>query len=180
MKTKFKDFLFEKRVVREERIEILRDSKYIVVAPLSEEASCKYGAYTNWCTSAPHSGAWRDDYINGENQNKLIYIIQRNYNMTPENKEKSEEYYYLGKKIENDDFEDDEDRERTRETFYDLDNDEDSLDFSKIAIEYNIKSRTYGIWSANNIPISETRGYDLNNLPIDEYVVDAIKEFCKK
>jgi hypothetical protein len=172
-------FINEKRVVREERIEILRDSKYIVVAPLSEIASCKYGAYTHWCTSNPHSGAWSDDYVNGENQNKLIYIIQRNYNMTPENKEKSEEYYYLNQKIENQDFDDEEDKERTQERFSDLNDDEESLDFSKIAIEYNNRNKSFVIWSANNIPISETRYYDLGNLPIDDYVIDRIKDFCK-
>jgi hypothetical protein len=179
MKTKFKDFLFEKRVVREERIEILRNDKYIVVAPLSEEASCKYGAYTNWCTSAPHSGAWSDNYVNGENQNKLIYIIQRNYNMSPENKEKSEEYYYLNRKIENQDFDDEEDEEITQEKWADLHDDEESLDFSKIAIEYNKRTGDFVIWSANNIPISETRYYNIDNLPIDDYVIDKIKEFCK-
>ena len=48
---------FEYRVHREDRIEILRDDKYIIVAPLTEDASCKYGAFTHWCTANPHSGA---------------------------------------------------------------------------------------------------------------------------
>src|SRR6185369_15604270 len=38
-----------------EKIDIYRDDSYIVVRPLSERASCKYGAYTKWCISAPSS-----------------------------------------------------------------------------------------------------------------------------
>jgi hypothetical protein len=175
----FNYFINEKKVAREERIEILRDSKYIVVAPLSETASCKYGAYTHWCTSNPHSGAWLDDYVNGENQNKLIYIIQVGYKLTPENQEKSEEYYYLSKKIEDQDFDEGDNEEELQKKYYELSDDTDSLDFSKIAIEYNKRHNSFIIWSANNIPISETRGYTLSDLPIDGYVIDKIKDFCK-
>lgn len=51
---------FEYRVHREDRIEILRDDKYIIVAPLTKDASCKYGAFTHWCTANPHSGTWEN------------------------------------------------------------------------------------------------------------------------
>jgi hypothetical protein len=99
--------------------------------------------------------------------------------MTPENKEKSEKYYYLNSKIENQDFDDEEDEEITQEKWADLHDDEESLDFSKIAIEYNKRTGDFVIWTANNIPISETRYYNIDNLPIDDYAIDKIKEFCK-
>lgn len=49
MITNFK--LFEGSVKSSERIDIFRDNKYILVAPLTAKASMKYGAFTNWCTS---------------------------------------------------------------------------------------------------------------------------------
>lgn len=185
MLIKFKDFLFEKSVSYEERINILRDEKYIVVAPLSEEASCKYGAFTHWCTANIHSGAWDlgigQENINTENNNKLVYIIRRNYTLPDERKKQTEEYYYLRKKVENQDFDENDNQEELNDRYYELEHDSDSLDFSKIAIEYNFKSKQYGIWSANNICISDNPWYyDLYDIPVEAYVIDKIKEFCKK
>jgi hypothetical protein len=45
--------LFEKRVSKDEKIDIYRDADYIVVAPLTHLASCKYGTDTGWCISVP-------------------------------------------------------------------------------------------------------------------------------
>ena len=89
--------VFEGSVKKSDRIDIFRDDKYIVVAPLTEEASMKYGADSHWCTSASGSGAWCDESKpNNENSKVgLIILIRRNYKMTPRNEENSELYYYL-------------------------------------------------------------------------------------
>jgi hypothetical protein len=184
MLTKFNEYLFEYRVRKDEKIDILRDDKYIVVAPLSEEASCKYGAFTHWCTSNPDSGAWDlgigQDYINLKNNNKIVYIIQRNYKLTSKNEEQSEEYYHLFKKFENGDFDERDDEKKLQERFDEINNDIDSLNFSKIAVEYNFKHQWWSLWTANNICISDHPwNYGLTDLPIDEYVIRKIVEFCE-
>ncbi|MCK9415547.1 hypothetical protein M0Q97_02680 [Candidatus Dojkabacteria bacterium] len=169
---------FEYRARKEERIEILRDDKYIIVAPLTEEASCKYGAFTHWCTSNPHSGAWCncEGWVNIPKHNKIVYIIQRDYKMSEENKEQSEEYYYLKYKIENSDFD-----ENDQERFYEINNDINSLNFSKIAVEYMYSRGVWSLWCANNILISDDPWYyNLDDLPIDKYAITEIKKFCKK
>lgn len=175
--------LNENRVSRSERVEIYRDEKYIVVAPLTERASCKYGADTNWCTSALSSGAFSSmaGVINTQSNPKLVYVIRIGYQMSEKNTLQSEEFYYLFKKFENEDFDDEseEEIEKLRDRYYDMVADEDSLDLSKIAIEYNPQHSSYNIWSANNINISDSPWYyGIDNLPIDDNVITAIKNFC--
>jgi len=51
---KFNDFLkenllFEGKVKKSDKVDILRDGEYVVVRPLTHQASCKYGAFTQWC-----------------------------------------------------------------------------------------------------------------------------------
>ena len=37
------------------RVKIYEDDKWLVVSPLTHEASCSYGAYSNWCVSTSNS-----------------------------------------------------------------------------------------------------------------------------
>ena len=175
--TKYLDFITEGKVKKDERIVILRDEKYIIVAPLTEEASCKYGAFTGWCTAAPHSGTF--NYIknvNEEGNSKLVYIIQVGYEMTVENEEQSEEYKYLFDESVNSELD-----EEQQERFYDISKDNNSLNFTKIAVEFSTNTQSYNLWSANNINISDDPWYyDLYDLPIDEYALDLIDNFCKE
>ena len=45
--------LNEVKAKADERDKIYQDDRLLVVAPLTHRASCKYGAFTNWCTSVP-------------------------------------------------------------------------------------------------------------------------------
>jgi hypothetical protein len=177
----FNDYnLNENKVKKNERVEIFRNEKYIVIAPLSERASCKYGVNTYWCTAALSSGAFNSvENINTLNHPKLVYVIQIDYKISENNKIQSEEYYKLLEKINNDDFNDENEKEEIQEKLYKMENDLNSLNFSKIAVEYNPKTSYYNLWSANNINISESPWYyNINNLPIDNNVIVAIKKFC--
>lgn len=53
----------------------LYQSPYVeVVVPLSEEASCKYGAGTKWCTAAREENAFKHYSKNG----LLVYVLPKN------------------------------------------------------------------------------------------------------
>jgi len=41
---------------------LYRDSKHLLVSPLSHQASCKYGANTKWCTTSSSSTHYYDSY----------------------------------------------------------------------------------------------------------------------
>lgn len=67
-------------------------------------------------------------------------------------------------KIDNQDFD-----EIDQEQFYDLEHDINSLNFSKIAVEYMYSRGVWSLWCANNILISDDPWYyNLDNLPIDK------------
>lgn len=170
--------LNEGKVKKSERIEILRDNKYIVVAPLTHTASCKYGAYTHWCSAAPGSGTedlFDKSYtsVNQSNGGKLIYILRTDIKLTPEQRDKTDRYYYLTSEADNDELEED---TPEYEEYLDLKYDDEALDMTKIAIDYNPKYGSYSMWSGNNIPLEG----GLNSLPVDDYVIDAITNFCER
>jgi hypothetical protein len=176
--------IYEKRVSKDERIQIYRDKDYVVVLPLTFEASCKYGADTRWCTSAlSNSFLWTEDNdrIPNRNQNDilLIYIIRRNYKMTEENERLSEEYYFLSNEVDNG-----EATEEQRERMLELEEDDNYnyLDLSKIAITFNKKNKQIGIWSGNNIDMEQlyfNNLYDLERIGIPEKVLDAIYNYTQ-
>lgn len=173
--TNYNDFFInEGKVPSVERIQLLKDDKYVILAPLTFKASCKYGAFTNWCSAAiGNEYAWNDDINRGDNI--LIYVIQRNFKRSEEADYKSEMYYRLLRGIDNGEI--DGSDEEVVDKLIEFREDEDSLDFSKIAIEYNKKNKEYNIWTANNINLD---GYDVDDLPIDEYAIQIIKDFCEK
>ena len=80
------DFLEDVRVARnkisasqakklkKEGIKIYEDNKWVVVIPLSHEASCYYGAETKWCTATKDQDSYYNQYKkNGE----LYYVINK-------------------------------------------------------------------------------------------------------
>jgi hypothetical protein len=174
----FTSFLNEGKVKKDERIEILRDDTYLVVAPLTHVASCKYGAYTHWCSAAPGSGT-EDSFdksntsVNQPNGSKLIYILRSDIKLTPEQRNKTDRYYHLTSDAENGELDED---TPEYEEYLELKYDDEALDMTKIAIDYNPKYGSYSMWSGNNIPLEG----GLYSLPIDEYVIDAIKNFCER
>lgn len=171
--------MFEGSVKSSDRINIFRDEKYVVVAPLTEEASMKYGADSHWCTSASGSGAWcEESRPNNENSTVgLIILIRRNYKMTPRNEKNSDLYYYLFRKEENG-----EATKRERNRLESLREDDDYLNMSKLTITFSINSNGYGeVWAANNIHLDWIYSlYDLVGYGIDDYVIDEVSNYISQ
>jgi len=177
MITTFK--LFEGSVKSSERIDIFRDNKYVIVAPLTAEASAKYGADTHWCTSAlGNSYLWKEENIpNHPDSNRgLIILIRKGYKISDENASKSEEYYYLNREMDGGEIEED---SKERERWLDLQADINSYDMSKICITFstndNYRNNTQ-IWSANNQDM-EISLYQLTQFDIDYYIIEEIEEY---
>ena len=59
---------------QDERDKIYQDENIVVVAPLNHRASCKYGAYTKWCTAVPSNDEHFNEYMR---HGVLIYFIVR-------------------------------------------------------------------------------------------------------
>ena len=157
--------LKEKSVKKSDRIDIYRDNNYIVVRPLTHEASCKYGAYTGWCTSVPVAKYIWDEYPD----NILIIIIQRNYKKSEADKKLSRELTGLNDKFLSGDLNDEE-----RDRYEELINDQDTLNLEKIALTFNKNGYCNSIWDMDNIDISDVYDKDYRRLPIDSKVLDEI------
>ena len=69
IKAKERDRELEKQVER-----IYENDKFLVVRPLTRQASCKYGANTKWCTTSPDAGHF-ERYTQG--LQRLYYIINK-------------------------------------------------------------------------------------------------------
>ena len=179
MITNFK--IFEGSVKSSDRIDIFRDNKYILVAPLTAEASAKYGADSHWCTSAlGNSYLWCEDNIpNHPDSNRgLLILIRRGYVITPENADKSEEYYYLNQEMDGGEIEE---GSVERERWLELQSDIDSLDLSKLCITFGTDKNKYSIqvWSANNQDM-EIYLNDLSDYGIDYYIIEEIENYIYK
>jgi hypothetical protein len=61
----------EKRNVKKNAKKIYEDNKFIVIEPLTKEASCYYGKGTQWCASGDHS----DNRFSNYKERGNIYII---------------------------------------------------------------------------------------------------------
>jgi hypothetical protein len=59
-----------KKVPDEERIIHYQDSDFIVIQPLTERASCKYGAQTKWCTAAR-----KNNMFKGYSEDGKLFIV---------------------------------------------------------------------------------------------------------
>ena len=67
--------LNESRVKSDERDKLYMDDEWLVVAPLTHNASCKYGAFTPWCT------ATRSNEDGFNQRHILIYILNKKENI---------------------------------------------------------------------------------------------------
>lgn len=160
----------EGSVKKSDRVDIYRDNNFIVVRPLTETASCKYGAFSKWCISAPGSGAWESspDAI-------VIMILQKNYKISPKKQA------LIDKFLEFKDAEDTGDLtpelEMEMEQLLDSHNYHDFEDLSKIALIFTNSSDSAEIWDFNNIPISDNYMNGWQSLPISNDVIDAIENY---
>lgn len=169
---KYIDFLNEGRVPKSERIKIIEDNRYLLVAPLTNRASAKYGAFTNWCTAVPYSGASIEDMkVNQKGCGKMLYLINKEYK--PDNLI-LREMYDMKDKYDNAEIDDSEYFEFIEK------NEPKCFDLSKIAFENgeHVNFAECYIWSANNIEMTEYN-YTLDDLELDDYVVEAIREYMK-
>ena len=82
-----KHLLNEVRVKASDRIKLYEDTEWLVVQPLSFEASCKYGHGSSWCTSTPSNDTNYNQYnkegiliyyLNKKNDNKYAEFIDFN------------------------------------------------------------------------------------------------------
>lgn len=66
-----------KREVKSESITVYRDDEKTVVIPLSEQASCQYGANTKWCTASTDFDNAFNDYF-ADNNFTIFYVMMKN------------------------------------------------------------------------------------------------------
>lgn len=153
-----------------EKVDIYRDNNYIVVRPLTERASCKYGAYTKWCISAPSSGAW------DSNPNAIvIMIIQKNYKIDTKREQLIQKFLTFKDKEENGELT----PGQKKQFEFLLDNSDihDFEDLSKIALVFG--GNNVEIWDANNIPLNDNYQFGWERLPISIDVKLAIENYVE-
>lgn len=64
----------EAKKAKNESKKLYEDEKYLIVQPMTHQASCVYGAETKWCVSSRDSSRYFDDYIRNS---KFVYIINK-------------------------------------------------------------------------------------------------------
>jgi len=177
----FKNFEYinEGRVPKDERIKLLDDDNYLIVVPLTDRASQKYGAFSKWCTAVPGSGAsieGSDTNIEGSDT-KLVYVLNKKQqdSMTIAKRYKELLEIFNGD-LSSDDIETDDPRLLNA---YKKKHGKRIYNFNKIAF-FTSRNPRYKdtIWdAANNEMIEE--GYTINKLGLKKYAIDIIKDFLK-
>lgn len=168
--------IFEKRVPKSGRDNIYRDDKYIIVSPLTHNASCKYGAFSDWCISVPGDDYMWDNNTNENRKTIVIILIQRGLQYNKEREDIIQKYKYYYRMVE--------DGEKLtdsqREEMYDIELTGEWLDLRKIAFIYSKRTNRMEIWTNNNIDITERYyGDSIYNLDIDYYAIDEIMKYIK-
>ena len=64
----------EVKKAKNESKKLYEDQKYLIVQPLTHQASCVYGAETKWCVASRDSSRYFDDYIRNS---KFVYVINK-------------------------------------------------------------------------------------------------------
>jgi hypothetical protein len=175
----FNTFLNEGRVKKDEKIDIYRDKDFIVVAPISFQASCKYGAYSKWCISAPsNDDIWTDDINTPNATTKIVFIIQRNL----EYSESEQEDIYKFEKYHEKQEDGEELSEEEREEYIELSDSMRGYDFSKIALIKSIKNNGVEIWDMNNIHVNDpysspNPNMKIEDLPISDIVIEKAYDY---
>lgn len=168
IKTKL-EFINEGKVKSAERVNIFRNEKYIVVRPLTFEASCKYGAYTNWCISAPSN-----EYVWDSSPDAVVVmILQKNYHKPEEDEELMLRYQDLMERKENGELEDGEEDELEKLS-YECPR---IFNLEKIVIAIDINNRHHDtVFDMNNMEMTDYF-HSYYDLPIDQEVIDAINTY---
>ena len=159
--------LQEVRVPKSERVNIYRDDRYVVVRPLTHRASCKYGAYTQWCISVPSEDDLWDEV--DPNDTIVIMVIDRKYEM--KDQDKISRLSDLHDKEENEGL-----SEEEKDEYLNLMIDDDAHDLKKMVIVMRSNGSIEQIFDLNNIEITDNY-YTIYSLPYPEEIKDAIKEY---
>lgn len=64
----------ELKKAKNESKKLYEDQKYLIVQPMTHQASCVYGAETKWCVASRDSSRYFDDYIRNS---KFVYVINK-------------------------------------------------------------------------------------------------------
>ena len=64
----------EVKKAKNESKKLYEDQKYLIVQPMTHQASCVYGAETKWCVSSRDSSKYFDDYTKNS---KFVYVINK-------------------------------------------------------------------------------------------------------
>lgn len=89
--SQYKQIITEVKAKAEDRDKIYEDERIVVVAPLTHRGSCKYGAFTKWCTATPSNDENFNEYFkNGI----LVYFIIRTPYQEANVKEYKFAYYH--------------------------------------------------------------------------------------
>jgi hypothetical protein len=62
------------KVPKEERRVVYKDENFLIIHPLTHRASCKYGAFTKWCTSTPSNPGPFNNY---SAKGLLLYFLYK-------------------------------------------------------------------------------------------------------
>jgi hypothetical protein len=146
----FENFINEGRVKKDEKIDIYRDDRYIIVEPLTHRASCKYGAYTNWCTSTPSDDFGWNTGVDA-NLRKII-IIDKKFE---ENTEKVNTLSDIVWKVENGELDLEDYENEEVELLRDILMEKEYYDLSKIALTVNEDNEIVQVWDARNTELTQ-------------------------
>lgn len=122
IESQLKRIISETRNKEEDRVKIYHDENLVVVAPLTHSSSCKYGAYTKWCTSVPSNDEHFNDYIK---DGVLIYFIVR----SPYKKNKDYKFAYYHPFSEDGD---------ERKGWYDMSDNQLNFDSESNSVDFNL------------------------------------------
>jgi hypothetical protein len=64
----------EVKKAKNESKKLYEDQKYLIVQPMTHQASCVYGAETKWCVASRDNSRYFDDYIRNS---KFVYVINK-------------------------------------------------------------------------------------------------------
>lgn len=64
----------EVKKAKNESKKLYEDQKYLIVQPMTYQASCVYGAETKWCVASRDSSRYFDDYTRNS---KFVYVINK-------------------------------------------------------------------------------------------------------
>ena len=161
--------LQEVRVPKSERVNIYRDDRYVVVRPLTHRASCKYGAYTQWCISVPSEDDLWDEV--DPNDTIVIMVIDRKYEM--KDQDKISRLSDLHDKEENEGL-----SEEEKDKYLNLMIDDDAHNMEKVVVVLRPSGAIDKIFDLNNLEITDNYS-TIFSLPYPDELTNAVWDYVE-